>query len=105
VSNFRSTVVPYIVTVNTGAGGTISLSKAFGREMIRPGAYAVLPNDVIGFTLTPDAGYAVKDITADPSDSPCRNTNAGAWSGGPIYTYVTGSITDDCSITPVFVHQ
>jgi hypothetical protein len=73
--------------------------------MSQPGYYLVLPGNLMGFTLTPNAGYIVKGIIADASDSPCRNTDAGAWSGGPIYTYTTKPITDDCSITPMFVRQ
>jgi hypothetical protein len=83
-------VPTYTVTANQASGGVIDPSGNLSTPSGRPRT----------FTLTPNSGYYLQNITA-PLDSGCYK---GTWDGSkkPIYTYTTGPITASCSITPTF---
>ena len=71
----------YIVTPSAGANGNM-----------RPdGAQTIPVNQTISFTVTPDTGYKIGSVTG------CGGTLKQG-----VYTYTTGRITSNCTVTAVF---
>ena len=53
-------------------------------------------NGTTSFVVTPDTGYSISSISG------CGGTPVGAQSLGVPYTYTTGAITSNCSVTATF---
>ncbi len=80
INLFGVSVDAIAVTASAGAGGTIA-----------PASIAV-PNGEQGtFTITPETGYRIEDVTG------CSGTLSGN-------TYTTGAINAACAVTATFVH-
>lgn len=78
-NGYRATGVTHLVSATAGAGGSIT-----------PTATSVVDGDPTSFTVTPDVGYVIDDVSG------CGGTLAGS-------TFTTAAITSDCSVTATFL--
>jgi YD repeat-containing protein len=76
----------FTVTPSAGANGTISPSTP----------QTVNYNSTISFTVTPNTGYHIASISG------CGGPSVGSQPNNTPYTYTTGQITSDCTVTAFF---
>ncbi len=69
----------YVVTATSGSGGSIT-----------PSSQTVAEGDTFSFTLTPETGYIIQEISG------CNGTLNG-------YIYTTGVVSGDCNVTASYV--
>ena len=80
------TPATYTVTPSAGSGGSISPAVA---QTVTSGATA-------SFTITPNSGYHITSISG------CGGTAVGVQQTNAPFTYTTGLITADCTVTATF---
>jgi hypothetical protein len=82
---FESNSATFTVTATAGSGGTITPASAIVTwRQTRP------------FTVTPNTGYHIASITG------CGGTSVGVQPYNTSYTYTTGPITANCTVTAAF---
>jgi len=79
------------ISFNANLSYTASASAGFGGS-ISPSSAIVTYGSITQFTITPDAGYHIDQVSG------CNGNLLGN-------TYITASITSNCTITAIFAHD
>ena len=86
----------YIWPVRTASSFSVSTSTPDGHGTVSCNPTTVYQGLSSACTVTPSTGYHITSVSG------CNGTNPGVQPNGLVYSYPTGSITGDCTVTATF---